>query len=46
MFTGIEKGYEKWLEVEAEADKFSEHGELTNQNTALDDIDQSEASIH
>ena len=26
IFTGIEKGYEKWLEVENEDDKFSEHG--------------------
>ena len=26
VFTGIEKGYEKWLEVENEDDKFSEHG--------------------
>ena len=26
VFTGIEKGYEKWLEVENEDDKFSEQG--------------------
>ena len=26
IFTGIEKGYEKWLDVENEDEKFSEHG--------------------
>jgi len=26
IYTGIEKGYEKWLEVPSEEDKFSEHG--------------------
>ena len=26
IYTGIEKGYEKWLEVENGDDKFSEHG--------------------
>ena len=31
IFTGIEKGYEKWLEVDQGDDKFSEHG-LTSED--------------
>ena len=34
MFTGIEKGYEAWLEVGGEDDKFSEHG-LTSEDEEL-----------
>jgi len=35
IFTGIEKGYEKWLEVPSEEDKFSEHG-LTSEDEEVE----------
>jgi len=35
IYTGIEKGYEKWLEVPSEDDKFSEHG-LTSEDEEVE----------
>jgi len=35
IYTGIEKGYEKWLEVPSEEDKFSEHG-LTSEDEEVE----------